>query len=212
MGLHGKKGGNMVLGNRHVIGVFLLMVVISGIVFTLGYVLGRSQYDPQARLGAKEAGRAASGELAAAKPAAASAKTPPAEATPAPSSWDFYRAAEPKKSQEWKKAEKLVSGASKPAAQTKPSAKLAAAKANALLNAPLIPRGAILLQVAALTREGDALALAEALQQKKFPAFVLTPGADHYYRVQVGPYADGQSANVAKRALENEGFKSIIKR
>ena len=54
MGLNGKKGGDMVLENRHVIGVFLLMVVISGIVFTLGYVLGRSQYDPQARLGSKE--------------------------------------------------------------------------------------------------------------------------------------------------------------
>jgi len=210
MGLSGKKGGDMVLESRHVIGVFLLMVVISGIVFTLGYVLGRSQYDPQARLGSKEAGRVASGELAAVKPGAESAKTPPAEPAPAPSSWDFYRAAEPKKSQESKKAEKLVT--SKPAPQTKPSPKPVVAKANALLNAPLIPRGAILLQVAALTRESDALALAEALQQKKLPAFVLTPGADHYYRVQVGPYADAQSANAAKRALENEGFKSIIKR
>ncbi len=202
----------MVLESRHVIGVFLLMVVISGIVFTLGYVLGRSQHDPQARLGSKEAGRIASGELAAAKPGGESAKTPPAEPAPAPSSWDFYRAAEPKKSQEPKKAEKLVSVTSKLAPQTKPSPKPVAAKAHALLNAPLIPRGAILLQVAALTRESDALALAEALQQKKLPAFVLTPGADHYYRVQVGPYADAQSANAAKRALENEGFKSIIKR
>ncbi len=202
----------MVLESRHVVGVFLLMVVISGIVFTLGYVLGRGQYDPQARLGSKEAGRGASGELAPAKPGAGSAKAPPAGTAPAPLSWDFYRAAEPKKSQESKKAEKLVSVTSKPAAQTKASPKPAAAKANALLNAPLIPRGAVLLQVAALTRESDALALAEALQQKKFPAFVLTPGADHYYRVQVGPYADGESANVAKRALENEGFKSITKR
>jgi cell division septation protein DedD len=66
--------------------------------------------------------------------------------------------------------------------------------------------------VAALTKEGDALALAEALQQKKFPAFVLTPSADHYYRVQVGPYADVQSANMVKRGLENEGFKAIVKR
>ena len=47
-----------------------------------------------------------------------------------------------------------------------------------------------MLQVAALVREADALALAQALQQKKFPAFVLTPGDDHFYRVQVGPYAD----------------------
>ncbi len=80
------------------------------------------------------------------------------------------------------------------------------------LNTPPIPRGATVLQVAALARASDALALAQALQQKKFPAFVLTPGADHFYRVQVGPYADAQAANAARNQLQNQGFKSIIKR
>ena len=69
-----------------------------------------------------------------------------------------------------------------------------------------------MLQVAAVQHESDALALAQALQQKKFPAFVITPGTDKYYRVQVGPYADGQSAATARRDLEAIGFKSIIKR
>ena len=61
------------------------------------------------------------------------------------------------------------------------------------LNTPPIPQGATVLQVAALARQSRRRArLAQALQQKKFPAFVLTPGADHFYRVQVGPYADAQ--------------------
>jgi cell division septation protein DedD len=76
----------------------------------------------------------------------------------------------------------------------------------------LIPRGAITLQVAALLREADALALAQALQEKKFPAIVITPSADRYYRVQVGPYADTRSANAARRELEKQGFKSIVRR
>ncbi len=211
MAFGGRKGGDVVLESRHVIGVFLLIVVISGVVFTLGYVLGRSQYDPQARVASKEAVRAAGGDAAAAKSGPQSAKAQPAEPAPAPADWGFYRAAETNK-RGGKKTEKGIRVESKPATPTKPSAKPAAAKGNALPNAPLIPRGAILLQVAALTRESDALALAEDLQQKKFPAFVLTPAADHYYRVQVGPYADTQSANVAKRALENEGFKSIVRR
>ena len=80
------------------------------------------------------------------------------------------------------------------------------------LNTPPIPAGATVLQVAALVREADALALAQALQQKKLPAFVLTPGDDHFYRVQVGPYGDAQSATAARHALETQGFKSIIKR
>jgi cell division septation protein DedD len=77
---------------------------------------------------------------------------------------------------------------------------------------PLIPRGAILLQVAALPREQDALALAETLQQRQFPAFVLMPRADHYYRVQIGPYPDAESARLARRRLEKDGLKAIIKR
>ena len=51
---------------------------------------------------------------------------------------------------------------------------------------------------------------ADALQQKKFPAFVLDGGG--LYRVQVGPYADVASAEIAKQALTREGFKAIVKR
>ena len=47
----GKKrgAGERVLESRHVIGLFLLMLVFSAIFFTLGYVMGRSQYDGQVR-------------------------------------------------------------------------------------------------------------------------------------------------------------------
>ena len=69
-----------------------------------------------------------------------------------------------------------------------------------------------MLQVAAVLHQDDALALAQALQQKKFPAFVLPPSADKYYRVQVGPYADNQTASNARKDLEAKGFKSIVKR
>src|ERR1700686_4188341 len=45
----GRKGGggDMVLGGRHLIGIFFLLVMVLGVVFTLGYLLGRSQYDVQ---------------------------------------------------------------------------------------------------------------------------------------------------------------------
>jgi cell division septation protein DedD len=77
---------------------------------------------------------------------------------------------------------------------------------------PLIPHGSMVLQVAAMARQSDAVALAQALQQKKFPAFVLPPGADRYYRVQVGPYTDPQSADLARHKLESQGFKAITRR
>lgn len=216
MGLGSKRGGgggDMVLESRHLIGIFLLMVVISGVVFTLGYVLGRSQYYTQVRAAASGNKALAHPEPAPAKTATPSVASPPVVPTglPAPSDLDFYRAVEPRKTAELPKLAKPVA-VSKPRTPAQPSSPPTAAKTKTLLNAPLISRGAILLQVAALTREDDALALAEALQRKKFPAFVLTPGADHYYRVQVGPYADAQSATMARRGLEQEGFKTILKR
>ena len=47
---------------------------------------------------------------------------------------------------------------------------------------------------------------------EKVSAFVITPGADKYYCVQVGPYADTQSAANARQDLEANGFQSIVKR
>ena len=77
---------------------------------------------------------------------------------------------------------------------------------------PKMGKSSIVLQVSALTRQSDALAMADAIQQKRFPSFVVTPTTDNFYRVQVGPYADEKSADASKRALEQAGFKSIIKR
>jgi cell division septation protein DedD len=48
-GNRGGGGGDRVLESRHVIGLFLLMLVFSGVFFALGYVMGRNQYDGQVR-------------------------------------------------------------------------------------------------------------------------------------------------------------------
>jgi cell division septation protein DedD len=79
------------------------------------------------------------------------------------------------------------------------------------VNAPVIPGGSYTLQVAAVTKEADAMELAARLQKKKFPAFVLSPQADKYFRVQVGPYPDPKAAEAARKGLEGAGFKAIVK-
>jgi hypothetical protein len=56
------------------------------------------------------------------------------------------------------------------------------------------------------------MALAQTLHQKKFPAYVITPGADKLYYVQVGPHADTLSATNARHDLQANGFNSIVKR
>ena len=218
-----KSGGDFILESRHLVGLFLLLVVIFGVVFTLGYLLGRSQYDAKLRA---VVGAPPGTEVQAAAPASKAKARVESEDAQLPkknSDWDFYHSADaPKNEDHLQPAPKPQAPSVQPpampktavsskAATTPPKASMPA-KPSSGVDGPLIPKGTIMLQVAAVLHQDDALALAQALQQKKFPAFVLTPGADKLYRVQVGPYQDNQSASNARQALEAKGFKSIIKK
>jgi cell division septation protein DedD len=210
-----RKGGEFVLESRHLVGLFLLLVVIFGIVFTLGYLLGRSQYDSRLRAAVGNLSKAGPESVASAAKTAEKPENKDSLPSPANSDWDFYHAADPKQTEDRLQPVKKIDAKAKQAAPGTAAGPATAARERKIphsLNGPLIPKGAIMLQVAAVQRESDALALAQALQQKKFPAFVLTPSVDKYYRIQVGPYADSQSAAIASRELEAKGFKSIVKR
>jgi cell division septation protein DedD len=211
-----RGGGERVLESRHLIGLFLVVVVLCCVFFTLGYVMGRTEYGPSFRAAAAEITRDGGPARAHSSPPSAPDASGGTAASGAGSSseWDFYSTKKPDAKLEPPKvssnpAKPATPGVAAPAAPPKPAA---AGARLARYQPPRIPRGAVILQLAALTRESDALALADALQQKQFPAFVVTPTADNLYRVQVGPYADLQSANLAKRSLEREGFKAILKR
>jgi DedD protein len=210
-----RGGGDRVLESRHLVGLFLGVVLLCGVFFTLGYVMGRTQYGG--------AVHAADSFLKDVSPpsSVAKVKQPAPPAAPASGEWDFY----PKKDDNHPApapassipapttvpaVAKKTAGAP-PAAATKPVA-ATSKPADQRFQPPKMRAGAIVLQIAAMKREGDALALADAIQQKKFPSFVVTPGSDNLYHVQVGPYSDLQSAESAKHALEQSGFKAIIKR
>src|SRR6266480_289262 len=142
-------------------------------------------------------------------------KTPnPNLAAPPNSDWEVYHAGDNKKPEDRLKP---VAGGPAPAQKNIPvlvrtaAAPRKAGSSSKTRNAPPSPGGAYTLQVAAVTKEADALELAARLQKKKFPAFVLSPHADKYYHVQVGPYADPKAADVARKGLEDAGFNAIVK-
>jgi cell division septation protein DedD len=214
-----RRGRDWVLGGRQLFGVFVLLVVLFGMVFTLGYLLGRHQYDAELQAAASILpGKSDSvPDRINEKPLKAGGRTaekPEKPGAPA-SDWDFYHVAEPAKPAEplAETPKSLVPGRTVVPAAGKYVPHMDSSRSNLKsVNPPAIPRGAVVLQVAAMARQADAVALAQALQQKKFPAFVLPPGADRYYRVRVGPYADAQSADLARQKLENQGFKAITRR
>lgn len=221
----GRRGaGERVLESRHVIGLFLLMLVFSGVFFALGYVMGRNQYDGQVRAANK--GMEITEPVVHARPDVApkkivsppneSADSDPATSTASDSTWNFYD-----KDKSSKVAPHLepvpksspTPPASKPVNVRSSPPPSVASRAPVERNAasiPLVPNGAIILQVAALAKQDDAQALAGSLQRKHFSAYVQPPRKDKYYRVQVGPFKDLKSAEAAKKGLESAGFKAFV--
>jgi len=231
MASRGKRSaGERVLESKHVIGLFLLMLVFSGVFFTLGYVMGRNQYDGQVRAASK--GMTATDSPVTAKNSApakqgvetsegSEAASDPATAT-TNSEWEFYGSNKPATSEPRLDHAPVTpsSGASatpktmgakvhvEPAAPAVVPVAPAKGGKNSL-NAPFIPSGALVLQVAALKRQDDALAIASTLQKKHYLAYVQPPQKDNFYRVQVGPFKDQKSGDAAKKGLETEGFKAF---
>jgi cell division septation protein DedD len=210
----GGKGGDRVLESRHLVGLFLGVVLLCGVFFTLGYVMGKTQFD------AVHADPGAHGKTTAPLEPPSKAKNPAPGMTPSSDpNWDNYDPTKKNNDEHMEPAPKAVPGPLAPsAANAKPAAPIAAkpvapaVKQAGKYQPPAMPKNAILLQVAALTQQRDALEVADELQRKKFPAFITTPTTDSFYRVQIGPYADMAAAQAAMRALEQAGFKAILKR
>ena len=69
----------------------------------------------------------------------------------------------------------------------------------------------LFVQVAAYTKQADALNLVGTLREQHFIAFVSPPVSDAYYRVQLGPYTTLEAAQIGKRELEKAGFTPFIR-
>jgi DedD protein len=224
-----RGGGDRVLESRHLVGLFLGVVLLCGVFFTLGYVMGRTQYGGAVHAADGFNSNAPSASVSPKSKAVPNAKSAPAPAPPDNGGWDFYdnkKSASdhlepaPAPTTAAPAAPATRSPASVPAVATKstnappPAAtKTVAAtpKQSVRFQPPALTKNSIVLQVAAVKLQRDALEMADAIQQKKFPSFVATSPADNFYHVQVGPYPDMPSAENAKRALEQMGFKPIIK-
>jgi len=210
--------GDRVLESRHLIGLFVGVVILCAVFFTLGYVMGRSHYASSVQAFGPDRGVMSTVDREEMPRERAQPKEDAAPPAPA-GEWDFY-------------ANQSNNKLEKPAPAPKPSEKPLVAsnhpvEAPAMIPATAAPRAAVtrpvrmtspkmsantvLLQVAAVTHQSDALAMADALQRKKFPSFVVAPSGDPYYRVQVGPYSDERAAENARAALDRAGFKAIIK-
>ena len=215
----------LVMGNRQLLTGFLIVVLLFGVAFAMGYIVGRNS-TPSAKLQAEAASAAnAAGKDARPQPAppVQPDATPPADqsappaadqapaqpATDAAATQPVTQPAAQPVTQPAPAPPPAVTPPAKetpPAAAPEPPAVAAPAAAAPVTEAP----PGSYWQVIATANRTSADALLKGLKDKGFPV-TLSPGPNNLVRVLVGPYTDTQSMGRAKTRLEDEGFHPVRK-
>ena len=231
------------LGMGKLLGLFFLLAAICGVFFSIGYSLGKSSGREQA-LNDQPAQQSAPADTTAAGSGSSENKPSAAVAaksdTPAPAS-DEANATTQQNNMTFYKAVQQNDNATPavaPASATAPSGpKVVAASTPAPVTnqpatttpgvaashvspevishtSPVTGPGTIVVQIAAVSREDDAVSLAGALRKKNYNVFVVNNPVtnDKLYHVQVGPFATVQEAEAMKARLVGEGYNPILKR
>jgi len=191
----------LVLGNKQLISVFLVVVILLGVFFSMGYIVGRSS-SPAAPT---EAARTGGGKAIVVERPAPSNPAPEASSTPADTKPVDTKSAETTHPEQ---------PAPAPAKDTKPPA-IAPAAAPPSKPAPVasgepVPAGDY-WQVVATTRP-DAEIITQALSKKGFHAVIAPVPNDTRVRVLVGPLANAAAQAQTRADLEASGFKNPIMR
>jgi len=206
----------LVLGNRQLLSAFFIIVILFGVFFTMGYVVGRNSA-PAAAASPMPAPMASSQRPEAAAPAPVQS-TP--QSTPAAAPAESTRAETPAPAPvETKPAKPAAASEAKPATPRKIETRVEVAQAPARENArstsgavSVSPGpGSMYLQVVA-TAQPQAGVVVDTLKQKGFPAVLAQGPNATLFRVLVGPYADASSLGKAKAGLESAGFKPIVRK
>jgi DedD protein len=181
------------LGTGKLVGLFFGLVILCAIFFGLGYSLGHKSDTVAAVFSTAPAASAG-------KPGAAA--THPGLAGSAESA---FRADHPDQP-----AQSAAPPAASADAQVSP---VAATTGSATDQSAPASTGNYSVQVAAVSHEEDAGALAEALRKKQYSAAVVAgTGSDKLFHVQVGPFADIKDAEVMKARLVSDGYNPIVKK
>lgn len=191
----GTEGSEITLGTGRLLGIFFALVVTCALFFVGGFAFGRNTGSETA-----SAATTASPESAAIAKATAAAT---AEANkPVPEELTFYKAVEQKDPEP--KLEPVEQAP--PPVLSKPSpipAKRAAAVGSS---------SGYMVQVAAVSKQEDAEALAAALRGKKYRVTTTGVPTDRLIHVQIGPFADVKAAEAMRQKLKQDGYNPIVKK
>lgn len=199
----------LILGNRQLISVFLIVVILLGVFFSMGYIVGRNSA-PTVTESARDSKPAVlHWPSPADSNAADSAKSPepttpaPEPPSPAPADTGTHPARDV--------ASTTVTAPAPPAPaqKTKSSPLPPPSPPTASVTADLAPGD--YWQVVATARP-DAEIITETLSKKGFHAVMAPAPKEGVFRVLVGPLKDAATQAQTRTALEAAGFKNPIVR
>jgi cell division septation protein DedD len=211
----------LILGNRQLLSVFFLVVVLLGVFFTMGYIVGRNTgpvgvADVPAKTRTEPASDPVVIDPAKGKssPAGEPAPQRTLENIPvtAPAPQQSAPATQPTAAPVQRAESRPVAPAAKPVpVPTAPANPATAAPAPASGRLLVPPGGSTYLQVTALARS-EAELVADVLRRKGFKAAVSPGPTDKVFRVLVGPVGDTGEIVKTKSGLEAAGFSQSIVR
>jgi cytoskeletal protein RodZ len=199
-----------ILGNRQLISVFLIVVILLGVFFSMGYIVGRNSAMAPADT-ARDTKSTVAHWPPATDSAAKTADTPSPEPpipAPAPSIAKPELAAKAAPAPSTATATNPVPAAPPPPAkQEKPRAFTSPQTASVTSE----PASGDYWQVVATARP-DAEIITEALTKKGFHAVMAPAPKEGTFRVLVGPLHDAAAQAQTRTSLEEAGFKNPIRR
>jgi DedD protein len=190
------------LSTGKLLGIFFGLVVICGVFFTMGYLLGKSS----SAGGRTEIVATVPSGNAAGKPSAAN-KTPDTTRQNCPSGSPNCASAAPADTNSTGKNPDQSSSSQQPSGSKTPDQ-------SSTQSGSEIKNGAgssYMVQVAAVSKQEDAEILVTALRKKQYPVFVANSAGDPLFHVQVGPFSDKKDADAMRNRLAGDGYNAIVK-
>jgi cell division septation protein DedD len=207
----------LILGNRQLISVFVIVVALLGVFFSMGYIVGRNSSPAGGATEARAdkstsethpAESASTDSSSSAEPSDAQAQ-PNGVSDAVPSATTPPSITQPEKPAPAPPAAKPAPIAKEPKPKPSPAREAAPAPQHAAVSTQIAPGQ--YWQVVATARP-DAEIIAEALAKKGLHAVLAPAPKDGVFRVLVGPLADAPTQAQTRTKLEAAGFKNPIMR
>jgi cell division protein FtsN len=195
----------LILGNKQLLSLFFLVVVLFGVFFSFGYTVGygRGENSRTREVAAAEPVDEPAGKVQLPATLLEDApKTP--EPSPEPETPPVVAQTVPAKEKP-NPATQPLSKAEPPPPRSSPPPAPAPPASSASADGPLH------LQISAVRVEKDAEAFVQQLRSKGHPASVSNRG-DGWYRIIVGPFNDEAAASAYQKRLRADGVESLLRR